>query len=111
MFGTVYAINKAKNGKVCMKYIELIKLRTTGNYSDEIVQILMETMNTNKTAEKYCDIHFFKNTPLKTDFLVLVAYYADIIDPHGSQAGQELCESLKKFGLINHTIWTELYQN
>ena len=92
-----------------MKYIELIRLRTTGNYSDEIVQILMETMDTNKTTDKRCDIHFFKNTPLKTDFLVLIVYYADIIDPHGSRIGQELCESLKKFGLINHTIWTGLY--
>ncbi len=92
-----------------MKYIELIRLRTTGNYSDEIVQILMETMDTNKTAEKQCDIYFFKNTPLKTDVLVLIVYYADIIDPHGSRIGQELCESLNKFGLINHTIWTELY--
>jgi len=92
-----------------MKNIELIRLRTTGNYSDEIVQILMETMNIKKTAEKHCDIHFFKNTPLKTDFLVLIVYYADIIDPHGSRSGRELCELLKKFGLINHTIWTELY--
>ena len=96
---------------MCMKYIELIRLRTTGNYSDEIVQILMETMDTNKTAEKQCDIHFFKNTPLKTDFLVLIVYYADIVDQHGSRTGRELCESLNKFGLINHTIWTELYQN
>ena len=92
-----------------MKYIELIRLRTTGNYSGEIVQILMETMDTNKTAEKHCDIQFFKNTPLKTDFLVLLVYYADIIDPHGSRTGQELCEALNKFGLINHTIWTGLY--
>lgn len=93
-----------------MKYIELIRLRTTGNYSDEIVQILMETMDINKTTDNPCDIHFFKNTPVKTDFLVLIVYYTDIIDPHGSRTGQELCgESLKKFGLINHTIWTELY--
>lgn len=92
-----------------MKYIELIKLRTTGNCSDEIVQILMKTMDTNKTIDNHCDIHFFKNTPVKTDFLVLIVYYADIIDPHGSRTGQELCKSLNKFGLINHTIWTELY--
>ena len=92
-----------------MKYIELIRLRTTGNYSDEIVQILMETMSTNITAEKHCDINFFKNTPMKTDFLVLIVSYAEIIDPHGSRTGKELCESLKKFGLINHTIWTGLY--
>ena len=92
-----------------MKYIELIKLRTTGNYSDEIVQILMETMNINNTTENHCDIHFFKNTPMKTDFLVLIVSYADIIDPHGSRTGQELCESLNKFGLINHTVWAGLY--
>ena len=94
-----------------MKYIELIRLRTTGHYSDEIVQILMKTMSINKTTEKHCDIHFLKNTPLKTDFLVLIVSYADIIDPHGSRTGRGLCELLKKFGLINHTIWTELYQN
>ncbi len=92
-----------------MKYIELIRLRTTGNDSDEIVQILMKTMSTNKTTEKHCDIHFLKNTPLRTDFLVLVVYYVDIIDPHASQTGQELCKSLNKLGLINHTIWTGLY--
>ena len=92
-----------------MKYIELIRLRTTGNYSDEIVQILMETMNINNTTENHCDIHFFKNTPLKTDFLVLIVSYVDIIDPHGSRTGRELCEALKKFGLINHTIWAGLY--
>ena len=92
-----------------MKYIELIRLRTTGNYSDEIVQILMETMAANKTTDNHCDIHFFKNTPLKTDFLVFIKHYADIIDPQGSRTGRELSESLKKFGLINHTIWTELY--
>ena len=92
-----------------MKYIELIRLRTTGNYSDKIVQILMETIDTDKTAKKHCDIHFFKNTPVKTDFLVLINYYADTVDPHGSQTGQEICESLQKFGLVNHTIWTELY--
>lgn len=95
-----------------MKYIELIRLRTAGNNSDEIVQILMETIDTNKTTEKHCDIHFFNNMPVKTDFLVLIIYYAyaDIIDPHGSRTGRELCESLKKFGLINHSIWTDLYQ-
>ena len=92
-----------------MKYIELIRLRTTGNYSDKIVQILMETIDTNKTAKEHYDIHFFKNTPVKTDFLVLIKYHTDSIEPHGSQVGQKLCESLKKFGLINHTIWTELY--
>ena len=88
-----------------MKYIELIKIRTTGNCSDEIVQTLMETMHTNKTTNNHCDIHFFKNTPWKTDFLVLIIYYVDVIDPHGSRTGLELCESLNKFGLINHTIW------
>ena len=93
-----------------MKYIELIRLRTTGKSSDEIVQILMETMDINKTTENKCDIHFFKKTPLKTDFLVLIVYYADIIDPQGSRTGRELCESLKKFGLINYTTWTELFK-
>ena len=92
-----------------MKYIELIRLRTTGNCSDEIAQMLMETMDTNKTTDKHCDIHFFKKTPLKTDFLVLIVYHADLIDPHGSWTGQKLCELLKRFGLINHTIWTGLY--
>ena len=89
-----------------MKYIEIIRLRTSGNYSGEIVQMLMET---NITTDNNCDIHFFKNTPVKTDFLVLIVYYADIIDLHGSRTGQELCESLNKFGLINHTVWTDLY--
>jgi len=58
-----------------MTYIEIIRLRTTGNYSDEIIQILMETMSTNKTTDIHYDIRFFKNTPLKTDFLVLRRHY------------------------------------
>ena len=91
-----------------MKYIELIRLRTTGHYSDEIVQILMERMDTMKETDNRCNMHFFKNTPLKTDFLCLIVYNADIIDLDGSLIGRELCELLNKFGLINHTIWTEL---
>ena len=92
-----------------MKYIEIIRLRTTGNYSDEIVQKLMEIMDTKKATDNRCNMNFFKNTPFQTDLLVLIVYYADMIDPHGSRTGRELCEALKKFGLINHTIWTELY--
>ena len=99
---------KIKNGKVRMKYIELIRVRTTGHYSDEIVQILMETMHTKNTGDDHCDIHFFKNTPLQTDFLVVIVNKTGMIDAGGNLAGRELCELLNKFGLINHTTWTEL---
>jgi len=91
-----------------VKYIELIRLRTTGNYSDEIVQKLMEIMDTKKATDNRCNMHFFKNTPFQTDFLVLIVYYADMIDPDGSRIGRELCELLNKFGLINRTTWTEV---
>ena len=91
-----------------MKYFELIRLRTTGQYSDEIAQVVMETTGRKKTKENHCDMHFFKNTPLKTDFLIVIVYEADKMDPQGSRIGRELCELFNKFGLINHTIWTEL---
>jgi hypothetical protein len=91
-----------------MKYLELIRLRTTGHYYDEIIQVLMETTDRKKSKDNHCDMHFFKNTPLKTDFLVVIAHETDMIDPHGSRIGQELCDVLKNFGLINHTTWTEV---
>ena len=53
-------------------------------------------------------MRFFKNTLLNTDFLIVVICETDMIDLCGSRIGQQVCELLRSFGLVNHTVWTEL---
>jgi len=88
--------------KLNMKWIEIIDLRTSGEFSEEVKQNLAAVVEEINPAVKFY-MHAFMNT----DFSIHIEHDSEKVDKNGSSLGIQIASNLKAFGLVNHNVWIE----
>jgi len=88
-----------------MNWVKIIEIRSVnkkrGLLETELIKAIKE-MNDN---QKYDKFFIFKRVFPDTDFHIHVLHNSDKIEQEGSNLGLHLKFALKKFGLVNHSVW------
>jgi hypothetical protein len=90
-----------------MKWLEIIELRSVDSNRELLKRQLKALIDeAHKKAEQQA-IKVYNHVAIDTDFSIHLLYNSVKADINGSPLGLQLVSTLKKFGLVNHSVWIE----
>lgn len=91
-----------------MKCLETIDLRTSGVDSDVLDNTLARlTDELNREYEHY-RVTLYRHLAVKTDWSIHIYYHSETPPASLSPVGSLISSALRKYGLVNHGIWSEI---
>ncbi len=94
-----------------MKWLEIIELRSVESNRELLESQLQKLINEVDKETKKQAIKVYSHTTVETDFRIHLLHDSKEADISGSPLGLHLASALKKFGLVNHSIWIEMPNN
>ena len=92
-----------------MKWLEIIELRSAGGNNKLMESQMKKLVNeVNMSAEKNA-VKAYCRLMIDTDFSIHLFHDSKKVEKGGSPLGLRLASALKEFGLVNHSIWTEMH--
>ncbi len=90
-----------------MNWIEVITLRSREYVRDALISELLGPAT--QCPENGClmSMTIYRNAWIDTDVSVHLRWKSISPEQQGSDIGQRLAQSLKEFGLVNHSAWVE----
>ena len=88
-----------------MSWIEVIHVRSIQSkhalIADHVHRLISEIREQNSMMK----INAFSRCNLKTDHCLHLHHQSEQVMKSGSKIGNHLADELKKYGLVNHSIW------
>jgi hypothetical protein len=88
-----------------MKWLEIIKLRSAGNNSGLLKELLLSIDKLSQS--ELVEMKPYHHAALETDLSVHLLWKSGKPEQNGSALGLRLAQALKEFGLIDHSVWIE----
>ena len=91
-----------------MNWTELITVRSSRQSKMVLQPALQELVR--DVAKKHGPkrIRIFHRQTIDTDFCVILSHEKERVVDCGSRLGLRIAAALKVFGLVNHTVWSEI---
>ena len=86
-----------------MRWMEFIKVQTGKNNVKEVLKAFVKDC---KECHGLLEAKVFNHTYLD-DCSICLLWKTDRAEPQGSIIGLALSNALKRFGLVDHTVWAE----
>ncbi len=92
-----------------MKWLEIIELRSVGSNRELLESQLKKLIyEVEKEATKQA-INVYSRITIDTDFRIHLFHDSKTVENSKSPLGLRLASALKEYGLVNHSIWIEMY--
>jgi len=88
-----------------MKWLEIIKLRSACKDSGLLGELLLSIDKLSQSGR--VEMKTYHHAALETDLSVHLGWNSVQPERNGSALGLRLAQSLKEFGLVDHSIWIE----
>jgi hypothetical protein len=89
-----------------MKWLEIIKVRSAGE-SHFLLEELLYSIE--KLSQKgFLEIKIYSHIVLESDLSIHLCWESEQPEPNGSTLSLHLIKTLREFGLVDHSIWTEI---
>lgn len=92
-----------------MKWLEIIELRSVGTkriFLEAQLQKLIDDVE--KEANKQI-IKVYNHVTIDVDFSIHLLHDSANVEQEGSPLGLQLAFALKEFGMVNHSVWIEMF--
>jgi hypothetical protein len=99
---------RRKKGNTLMKWAEVIVLRAAGSNREALESKLRKLIGDVEKEKKREAINVYSRVLIDTDFCIRITHSSNQIKNGGSKLGLRIVSALKEFGLVNHSIWTEM---
>jgi hypothetical protein len=97
---------RKREGGDKMKWVEIIRLRSAGNYKGLLEGLSPEIANSDKKMG-LVEMKIYRHASLETDLSLHLYWESEKPGQNGSSLGIRLVQAFKEFGLIDHSIWVE----
>ena len=91
-----------------MKWIEVVQLRAAGSNRVMIVSKLKQLTRTIGHNSRPHTIITYSRALVDTDYSIHIIHDSGKVEAQGSPLGLQLANTLKVFGLVNHSVWGEI---
>ena len=91
-----------------MGWIEIIELRSSGNHREELESEMEELIAEVEGEAGPESITAYSRDSVGADFSVHLVHDALDVEESGSALGLHLAATLRKFGLVSHTVWVRM---
>ncbi len=92
-----------------MESIEIIEIRLSQNLNEVLEKEIGKVINEVLKNETEYTLKLYNKFQLKSDYLIIIFHKQKLPGNKKSELGQRLKISLKEFGMINHSVWKELF--
>ena len=93
-----------------MRWHEVIHLRVIDQEYDRLIPIFTQLLEEIREKESCLKVKLFKRAQIETDVCLQLLHESNNTEVAGSPVGLRLTEALKPFGMVNHTVWTQIDQ-
>lgn len=90
-----------------MKWIEIITLRSNGNVRKSLIPEFLKPVAGDKERNGLVSMKIYRNPWIDTDMSIHLRWESTTVEQQGSAIALRLAQTLKEFGLINHSTWVE----
>jgi hypothetical protein len=90
-----------------MNWIEIITLRSHANIQESLICELLKPVAEDKERNGLISMKIYRNPWVDTDMSVHLHWESTRVEQQGSAMGLRLAQTLKEFGLVNHSAWVE----
>ena len=94
-----------------MKWLEVIELRSVDRNLKKLITQLQRLIHDLEKGKKKQIIKIYQRTRIDSDFSIHLIHNSEKIEFSGSQLALHVTSTLKEFGLVNYSIWTEMSYN
>ena len=91
-----------------MNWLEVIHLRTTAADTEPLFAILQQLIGEAEKEGSCREIKMFRRALVDTDVSLLLDHDTSMVEKNGSSLGLRIASALKDFGMVNHTVWSEM---
>jgi chlorite dismutase len=91
-----------------MKWLEIIEFRSVGGNRELLESHLQELIQQVDKETQRQTIKTYRRVMLDTDLSIHLFHDSKNMEQGGSPLGLRLASSFKEFGLVNHSVWTEM---
>jgi hypothetical protein len=93
-----------------MRWHEVIHLRVIDQEYERLIPIFTQLLEEIREKENCLKVKLFKRAQIETDVCFHLLHESDNAEDTGSAVGLRLADALKQFGMVNHTVWTQIDQ-
>ena len=90
-----------------MRWLEIIELRTVNGSQQEFKYQLKNMLENFQDTAADLTVDVYNRIGLESDLSIHLMHHTDKTDISRSPEGMQLADALKKFGLVNHSIWID----
>ena len=90
-----------------MKWIEIITLRSNGNVQESLIRELLKPVAKGDESKGLIAMKIYWNARINTDVSIHLQWESTRVEQQGSTMALRLAQTLKEFGLVNHSAWVE----
>ena len=94
-----------------MEWLEIIEIRAIGNNREKLKLQLQDLIYDLRREAELKSVKIYGHISLETDFSIHLLHYSENPNIGCSLICSRLVPSLKDFGLVNHKVWVETYNN
>jgi hypothetical protein len=103
--GTVEAEERGNSAEFRMKWIEIIRLRSSAiapKTLKEFMSALANNRHPGLTGVRIC-----RHAAWETDWSLHLQWESEKLEKNGSALGLRLGQALEEFGLVDHSVWIQ----
>jgi hypothetical protein len=89
-----------------MRWMEMIRLRTSMNNA-WLTTLLFDLMANTLGEPGLVDARVYSHASFQSDLALSFVWDTDLPERQGSKPGLAIAQTLKEFGLLDHSVWTE----
>lgn len=93
-----------------MNWLEIIEIRSACGCQKLIDSKLKNLIEETTQNAMQLNLRIFKHATLDTGFCIHLLHDSNQIEDEGSTIGIHLASAMKEFGMVNHTVWIEMYE-
>ncbi len=93
-----------------MEWLEIIKVRAAGvgeGLNTELLQQVEEILESPGLTKA----RVYAHASVNNDLMITLTWITDSPRPWGSDLGHSLSQEFKRYGLVDHSVWTERSHN
>lgn len=92
-----------------MKRVEIITLRCLSKAEMQFVDEFLDFVRRQKGSGFPTSIKVYHHSTIETDLSIHLHWEMEMQPSFESPLGQQISYALKKFGLLNHSVWVEVW--
>jgi hypothetical protein len=88
-----------------MKWLEFIRVQASGLPQKTVISRLLALKKDLENSPGLSAADVYTHASVNCDFVISLLWYTDQPQSTGSRMGLNLSEALKKYGLVDHSVW------